>query len=121
MPDGAVHTFPDEATPAMMAEALGVKPPDAASPSGSAAPSAPLTAEGAGRRVGDVLAAAKNFVTGDNRREFNHPELPDSFIPGRGSVSSLLSLGRSPEAQLGIYQSLFPENPTRADKFGNPV
>lgn len=73
--------------------------------------------------VGSALSragsAVKSAFTGEGRREYDFPELDDRIIPGFGSIKSKMALSQTPEGQVDIFRSQFPDAPVAKDKFGN--
>lgn len=73
--------------------------------------------------AGDVMAGAgravASAVTGNDRREYDFPEVEDRIIPGFGSLKSKMALAQTPEGQVDIFKSQFPDAPVTQDKFGN--
>jgi|DEB0MinimDraft_10_1074344.scaffolds.fasta_scaffold08597_2 hypothetical protein len=59
-----------------------------------------------------------DFFTGDDRREFNIPELPSFFMPEYGG-SQQLSLARGDLGKLDILREMVGDIPADVDSFGN--
>lgn len=65
------------------------------------------------------VQATKDLVTGDNRRQFDFPELPNIWT-GRGASESRMSLGRDDVRKLDILRTDLAKNiDGRADEHGN--
>lgn len=60
----------------------------------------------------------QDFFTGNDRREFNIPELPNFFMPGYGG-SQQLSLARGDLGKLDILREMVGDVPSDVDQFGN--
>lgn len=72
-----------------------------------------------GKAVSSMAKAAKDLVTGDDRRQFDYSELPDIWT-GKGTSSARMSLGRDDTRKIDILRTDLGMNlDARADEFGN--
>lgn len=94
-------------------------------PLASEMPQQPPAASGFLDRAANLANRAANFVTGDNRREFDYGELPSDLtgrvVEGRGAVGGVLPFARTDRGKLRILSDWYPEvgNTAELDRFGN--
>lgn len=77
------------------------------------------------KAAGDMAQGIKDLWTGDDRREFDIPELPPLLVGKEGSgglTADKMALGRDDLRKLDIFRKMSGENvPAMLDRFGNVV